>query len=205
MNVVTEGYEWNHVIISRGTLGGRVRYFTSQGAFEFTPPRIQRAAWIRMEGVPQHPMNDASMLVYLQHEAEGRPQLVPNPVVEPANNGAGAGAGAGGGGGVAAVVNVPVAGLSDVQLSLFTTIVVYDPNNPNNARFQVYGHCPVCMDDWSTLTTAGTVLRITNVVPNSPSCHHIFCDPCLRRWTQQLQNQVSGFICIRLHRIPYTF
>ena len=100
------------------------------------------------------------------------------------------------------MVNVPVAGLSEEQLSLFTTIAVYDPND---ARFQVYGHCPVCMDDWPTLTTAGTVLRITNVVPNSPTCHHIFCDPCFRRWTQQLQNQVSGFICIRLHRIPYTF
>jgi hypothetical protein len=198
LNVVTDGFEWNHLIINGGPPGGRHRYFTSQGAYEFVLPRIQRAAWIRMEGVPLHPMNDASMLAFLQHDAEGRPQLVPNPVVEPANNDAGAGAGAG----AAAAAVVPVAGLSNPQVDFFTTIVVYDPSD---ARFQACDHCPVCMDDWLTLTTAGTVLRITNVVPNSTSCHHIFCDPCFRRWTQQLQNQVSGFICIHLHRIPYTF
>jgi hypothetical protein len=120
MDVVTEGFEWNHVIIHRGTPGGRVRYFTSQGGHELTPPRIQRPAWTRIDGVPQHPMDAASMLAFLQHEAEGRPQLVPDPVVEPAN----AGAGAGGGGGVAAaaVVNAPVAGLSDEQVDWFTTI-----------------------------------------------------------------------------------
>ena len=129
-----------------------------------------------MESVPQHPMNDASMLAFLQHEAEGRPQLVPNPVVEPANNGAGAGAGAGAGGGAAAVVNVPVAGLSDVQLSLFTTIVVYDPND---ARFQVYGHCPVCMDDWSTLqplelSCASPTLFQTPQAATTSSATHAF-------------------------------